>query len=93
MGKIVMPTLEEDAAITAAAETDPDNPPLTDEELARMRRGSPAAWANLRAAALLRDAIADLERGVGDDHRAEAGIVKLRAALAELEYDPAHAAE
>ena len=28
---------EEDAAITAAAETDPDNPPLTDEELAAAR--------------------------------------------------------
>jgi len=32
-----MPTDEEDAAITAAALSDPDNPPLTDEELARMR--------------------------------------------------------
>jgi len=30
-------TDEEDAAITAAALSDPDNPPLTDEELARMR--------------------------------------------------------
>jgi uncharacterized protein (DUF4415 family) len=28
---------EEDAEITAAALSDPDNPPLTDEELARMR--------------------------------------------------------
>ena len=28
---------EEDAAITAAAESDRDNPPLTDEQLARMR--------------------------------------------------------
>lgn len=34
---IVMPTEEEDAAITAAAEADPDNPPLTDEQLASMR--------------------------------------------------------
>ncbi len=30
-------TPEEDAAITAAAESDPDNPPLTDEDFARMR--------------------------------------------------------
>lgn len=30
-------TEEEDAAITAAALSDPDNPPLTDEELASMR--------------------------------------------------------
>ncbi|MDY8108813.1 hypothetical protein U0C82_06595 [Fulvimarina sp. 2208YS6-2-32] len=28
---------EEDAAITAAALSDPDNPPLTDEEMDRMR--------------------------------------------------------
>ena len=34
---ILLPTPEEDAAITAAALSDPDNPPLTDEELARMR--------------------------------------------------------
>jgi uncharacterized protein (DUF4415 family) len=30
-------TDEEDAALTAAAEADPDSPPLTDEQLARMR--------------------------------------------------------
>jgi len=35
--RLLMPTDEEDAAITAAALSDPDNPPLTDEELARMR--------------------------------------------------------
>ena len=28
---------EEDAALIAAAESDPDNPPLTDEQFARMR--------------------------------------------------------
>ena len=33
----IRPTPEEDAAITAAALSDPDNPPMTDEELARMR--------------------------------------------------------
>lgn len=33
-------TPEEDAAITAAAEADPDNPPLTDEVLSRMRPSS-----------------------------------------------------
>jgi uncharacterized protein (DUF4415 family) len=31
-------TDEEDAAITAAALADPDNPPLTDEQLAQFRR-------------------------------------------------------
>lgn len=35
--RVWMPTPEEDAEITAAALSDPDNPPLTDEELARMR--------------------------------------------------------
>ena len=34
---LIWPTPEEDAEITAAALSDPDNPPLTDEELARMR--------------------------------------------------------
>ncbi|MBY0430982.1 MAG: helix-turn-helix domain-containing protein [Rhodospirillales bacterium] len=34
-------TEEEDAALTAAAESDPDNPPLTEEQMAKMRRISP----------------------------------------------------
>ena len=34
---VIWPTLEEDAAITAAALSDPDAQPLTDEELAGMR--------------------------------------------------------
>ena len=33
--EVVMPTPEEDLALTRAAESDPDNPPLSDEELAR----------------------------------------------------------
>jgi len=44
--KIHIPTLEEDAALTAAALSDQDNPPLTDTELAtvaKRRRGRPAA--------------------------------------------------
>jgi len=41
--KLIRPTDAEDAAITAAALQDPDNPPLTDTELAalRPRRGRP----------------------------------------------------
>jgi len=41
--KLIQPTDAEDAAITAAALQDPDNPPLTDAELAslRPRRGRP----------------------------------------------------
>lgn len=38
-GRILeLPSPEEDAQITAAALTDPDNPPLTDEELQQFRR-------------------------------------------------------
>ncbi|WHZ11485.1 MAG: hypothetical protein OJF60_001924 [Burkholderiaceae bacterium] len=41
--KLISPTRNEDAAITAAASGDPDNLPLTDRQLARMRpmRGRP----------------------------------------------------
>ncbi|MCS0503607.1 BrnA antitoxin family protein [Ancylobacter sp. GSK1Z-4-2] len=36
-------TPEEDAAITAAAEADPDNPPVPDEMIARMRPSAEVA--------------------------------------------------
>lgn len=41
--KIIYPTPEEDAAITAAALSDPDALPMTDEQLAQLRplRGRP----------------------------------------------------
>jgi uncharacterized protein (DUF4415 family) len=39
--KITMPTPEEDARITAAAEADPDNPPWPDEMIRGARRGRP----------------------------------------------------
>ena len=34
---VILPTPEEDAAITAAAAEDPDNPELTEEDFAKMR--------------------------------------------------------
>ena len=34
--EFILPTLEEDRAITAAAMSDPDCPPLTNEEIAEM---------------------------------------------------------
>lgn len=37
---LIFVTPEEDAAITAAAMDDPDNPPLTDEELAQFKPAS-----------------------------------------------------
>lgn len=37
--KLIRPTDGEDAAITAAALADADNPPLTDEELKQFKRG------------------------------------------------------
>ncbi len=36
--KLIRPTAEEDAAITAAALSDPDAHPLTDEDFARLKR-------------------------------------------------------
>lgn len=41
--KLIAPTPQEDAGITLAAQNDPDNPPLTDQELAALRpmRGRP----------------------------------------------------
>jgi uncharacterized protein (DUF4415 family) len=36
VGRFILPTLEEDRAITAAALADPDCPPLTDDQIARM---------------------------------------------------------
>ncbi len=36
---LILPTPEEDAGITAAAMTDPDNLPLTDAELKQFKRG------------------------------------------------------
>ena len=37
--KILLNTHEEDAQITAAAQSDPDNQPLTDAELSQFKRG------------------------------------------------------
>jgi uncharacterized protein (DUF4415 family) len=37
VANVEYPTPEEDAEITAAALSDPDNPPLTDEDFAQMR--------------------------------------------------------
>jgi len=49
--QIRMPTDEEDTAITAAALSDPDCPPMSDEQLARLRPArevlSPALYAAL----------------------------------------------
>lgn len=36
-GRFILPTPEEDAAITAAAMSDPDNPIITEAEWARMK--------------------------------------------------------
>lgn len=55
---IQMPTLQEDAVITAAAESDPDSQPLTDAEWAavRPRRGRPLASAPKRRITIRLDA-------------------------------------
>lgn len=36
--KLIRPTVPEDAQITAAALTDPDNPPVSNEELRQFKR-------------------------------------------------------
>lgn len=36
--RLIRPDAEEDRAITLAALSDPDNPPLTEEDLQKMRR-------------------------------------------------------
>jgi uncharacterized protein (DUF4415 family) len=53
-------TLEEDAAITRAAEADPDNPPLDDDTLSRMRPSAEMAPETVVAAKRRRG-----ERGPG----------------------------
>lgn len=42
--KLIMPTAEEDAEITAAALGDPDALPLSDEDLAQFRPARELAW-------------------------------------------------
>lgn len=55
--KIIMPTPEEDAEITAAALADPDNPPWPSEMIRNAKRGRPplAPAARKRQVTLLLD--------------------------------------
>ncbi|MCM2503024.1 BrnA antitoxin family protein [Aureimonas altamirensis] len=55
----------EDARITAEAESDPDNPPMTDDEFMRARRGRPPAALVKRAinVRLDQDIIETLKQG------------------------------
>jgi uncharacterized protein (DUF4415 family) len=65
--RITMPTPEEDARITAAAEADPDNPPWPDEMIRTARRGRPPLPAAARkqqvTVMLDRDVIEALKAG------------------------------
>ena len=68
--KVLLPTPEEDAAITAAAESDPDARPLTDEEWEAvkptLRRGRPPAQHPLKVPTTIRfdaDVLAALKAG------------------------------
>ena len=70
-----------------------DYPEWSDADWERARRGAPWRWAGERASALLRDALADLESRRPAQSPPDPAIEKLRAALATLEGDPAHAAE
>jgi uncharacterized protein (DUF4415 family) len=66
--KIRLDTPEEDAAITAAAMSDPDNPPLTDEQLAQFKRrpGRPAGSSKEQITLRLDTAVLDSFRSTGD---------------------------
>jgi hypothetical protein len=70
-----------------------DYPEWTDAQWADARRGAPWLWAGDRARTLLREAITDLDAAHAAHAPTEAAMAKLRAALAALEADPAHAAE
>lgn len=68
--KVYLPTPEEDAAITAAAESDPDARPLTDEEWETvkptLRRGRPPGQRALKVPTTIRfdaDVLAALKAG------------------------------
>ncbi len=79
--KIVMPSQEEDATITAAARSDPDNPPLDDAFFKRARRGRPSLPADQRKKAvhimLDQDVIAALKKdGKGISPRVNAILRK-----------------
>lgn len=52
--KIYMPTIDEDAAITKAAESDPDAQPMSDKELRAMEKAVPAEDLNGFVAGLRR---------------------------------------
>ena len=68
---VVLPTPEEDAAITAAAMSDPDAIPLTDEEweavIPKLRRGRPlASVTKERITIRLSRDVVDTFRSTGD---------------------------
>lgn len=68
---------EEDAKLTAAALSDPDNPPMTDERFARLRRvGRPKAQVTKQSVTvrLDRDVIAKLKQG-GDGWQTRINII------------------
>lgn len=62
---IILPTAEEDAAITAAALTDPDSPPLSVTQLQQFRRiGRPKSQTPLKVPTTIRfdaDVLAELK--------------------------------
>jgi hypothetical protein len=96
MGRIVVPDDEEDRRLTDAALDDPDNPPLTDHDFARMRSGADGSLsAPLDYARLVLSALAEDLGAVRPGKRAEVAPVleHVRAALAAIDDDKAHAAE
>lgn len=84
---IRMPTDEEDAIITAAANADPDAAEVTEDQFRTARRGPPwAATGSVKAADHVRAAIAALQADNGTADAATApALENLRAALRSLD--------
>ena len=68
----IWPTDEEDAAITAAAENDPDNPPWPDEMMARAR---PMVEVHPELVAERRHERAELEAAARDPNKAMVTLI------------------
>jgi hypothetical protein len=96
MPKIAIPDEEEDRRLTDAALDDPDNPPLTDHDFARMRWHADGRLASpLAYARLMLEPLAEDLANVRPEQRARVSAVlnHVRKALAAIDAEQAHAAE
>jgi len=76
--RLRMPTDEEDAAITAAALSDPDNPPLTEDDFARMRPAHEVLPAALYAALMDKSKPVVFRHVTDAEHAAQVETIRKR---------------